>query len=412
MFKRTAFITTALALTIALAVTIAASTDSLTKPSSVIVHEWGTFTTVAGPNGDAIDWLPLSGPVDLPCFVLHFERDNKQVIYKSMSAAAVPLSYEDARKQLIGRVRMETPVLYFYTSTAQDLRVKVDFPHGIISEWYPGAAVEPTVIRKNTLTPANNPNASITWENVHLLPGAKEDFASGSEASHYYAARATDASPIRVNGFDEKFLFYRGIGDFPAPLNVTVTDNGQIRLRHLAGKPGVILFESRGGKMGYRLVDTTKNEAVLEPLALTGDFASLRKDLESVLVSQGLYAKEAAAMVETWRDSWFTEGTRVFYIVPPAMIDQILPLSISPKPESTARVFVGRIEVFTPATIDAVEKAVEAIDWQTLRLYGRYLGPISERILAKPGKPGRGPITGVLASALREYLDNLSKCAN
>ena len=33
------------------------------------VHEWGTFTSVAGENGQAVDWLPLSGPSDLPCFV-------------------------------------------------------------------------------------------------------------------------------------------------------------------------------------------------------------------------------------------------------------------------------------------------------------------------------------------------------
>ena len=38
--------------------------------SGLTVHEWGTFTTVAGKGGRAIDWLPLSGPVDLPCFVV------------------------------------------------------------------------------------------------------------------------------------------------------------------------------------------------------------------------------------------------------------------------------------------------------------------------------------------------------
>ena len=35
-------------------------------------------------------------------------------------------------------------------------------------------------------------------------------------------------------------------------------------------------------------------------------------------------------MIETWRDSWFEEGLRVFYIVPRARVDFDLPLSISP----------------------------------------------------------------------------------
>jgi hypothetical protein len=34
------------------------------------------------------------------------------------------------------------------------------------------------------------------------------------------------------------------------------------------------------------------------------------------LVEFGLYRKEAEPMVETWRDSWFEEGIRLFYIVP------------------------------------------------------------------------------------------------
>src|SRR4029077_1738179 len=102
MFKRMALITAVLALTIALGITIAASSNDL-KSTNVTVHEWGTFTTVAGPKGDAIDWLPLSGHVDLPCFVLHFDRTNNEGILKSLSPAAVPLSYTDARSSLIGR---------------------------------------------------------------------------------------------------------------------------------------------------------------------------------------------------------------------------------------------------------------------------------------------------------------------
>jgi len=38
-------------------------------PGPLIVHEWGTFTSIAGADGTAVEWLPLAGPADLPCFV-------------------------------------------------------------------------------------------------------------------------------------------------------------------------------------------------------------------------------------------------------------------------------------------------------------------------------------------------------
>src|SRR5262249_42063474 len=93
------------------------SRDSLT------VHEWGTFTSVADANGNPVPWAPLFGPPDLPCFVA---RDSE--VYKGF---------------LSGLVRMETPVLYFYSPQAQTLSVHVGFPQGRITEWYPKADVKP-----------------------------------------------------------------------------------------------------------------------------------------------------------------------------------------------------------------------------------------------------------------------------
>ena len=33
------------------------------------MHEWGTFTSVAGEDGAALQWRPLEGQSDLPSFV-------------------------------------------------------------------------------------------------------------------------------------------------------------------------------------------------------------------------------------------------------------------------------------------------------------------------------------------------------
>src|SRR5262245_65977662 len=37
--------------------------------TGLTVHEWGTFTAVAGEDGRPVQWMALSGPSDLPCFV-------------------------------------------------------------------------------------------------------------------------------------------------------------------------------------------------------------------------------------------------------------------------------------------------------------------------------------------------------
>jgi hypothetical protein len=70
------------------------------------------------------------------------------------------------------------------------------------------------------------------------------------------------------------------------------------------------------------------------------------------LVGDGLNPDEAAAMIQTWADSWFDEdGVRVLYLVPRAFTDSVLPLTLTPTPRALARVFVGRAEVL-PAEIE------------------------------------------------------------
>jgi hypothetical protein len=116
------------------------------------------------------------------------------------------------------------------------------------------------------------------------------------------------------------------------------------------------------------------------PPVLTGSVDSLYGELEEILVEQGLYRDEAHAMIETWRDSWFEEGSRLIYIVPHGFIDNVLPLTIDPAPGQIARVFVGRFEIITPATALAVKTALAHNDEATLKKYGRFLEPILQTV--------------------------------
>lgn len=149
----------------------------------ITVHEWGTFTSVAGQDGKAIEWRTYRGHDDLPCFV-----DSWGVKGNSP-----------------GSVRMETPVLYFYSPRNSTANVKVQFPKGTITEWYP---------RK-----WGNSMNSVEWRDIQITPDADPDFPSEGRSSHYYAARETDAAPLLVGSQKEKFLFYRGSGTFPLPIS-------------------------------------------------------------------------------------------------------------------------------------------------------------------------------------------------
>ena len=97
----------------------------------LVVHEWGTFTSIAGEKGVSVEWRPLAGKSDLPSFV-YTSRD-------ATSGRGFRSGKPCLKCSLEALIRMETPVLYFYTDRETSLSVRVDFPTGQITEWYPRA---------------------------------------------------------------------------------------------------------------------------------------------------------------------------------------------------------------------------------------------------------------------------------
>jgi hypothetical protein len=365
-------------------VAMAAPSRGRSSPDKLIAHEWGTFTTVAGEDGRAIEWLPLNGPTDLPCFVEHYKNSNNLKILPTEDVRLI--DYETARSRLWGKVRMETPVLYLYGPKEMRVGVKVRFPRGLLSEWYPHAnssslGVTPTVLHHPQF------ETFLEWPSIALGTPANEKLPIEPGKSHYYAARATEANSLRVGSQNEKFLFYRGVANFDVPLTVRANKDGGVEVTNLGAEPipNVVLFERRGSTFGYRVGGSLGRSMTLAAPQQNASLDALRADLEKMLIGAGLYPREAAAMLETWRDSWFEDGTRVFYIIPPRTVDAILPLTVNPAPASIARVFVGRMEVLTQNVQQTVETAITRNDATTLERYARFLGPISDRILAKPG---------------------------
>lgn len=397
--------------------TKAKSSTPVRKEQKLVAHEWGTFTSIAGQDGVAIEWQPLNGASDLPKFVYSLTSENvEQGIRRSpkrTGTSAQPQTKPETNqrtqtettrpvtgKRMPSTVRMETPVIYFYTDVQMDVSVKVDFPKGRVTEWYPRART----VNKRTerINEANNTvaNGDIDWGKFTLMPYAAPFYLREPEESHYYPARETDAVPISVYGEDnfiesEKFLFYRGIGNFDLPLTVKLNGDNVI-LGNRGGEPisNLILFENRGGKIGFKTVGAVSKETVYVTRPdLNQSLDELLTSLESLLTSQGLYEREAKAMIKTWRDSWFEEGLRVFYILPRKMTDAILPLTIEPAPQELVRVLVGRAEVITPEMEQEVKtqvgflrspsRQVREQALSNLRKYGRFYEPILKSILQK-----------------------------
>lgn len=295
----------------------------------LVVHEWGTFSTFSGSDGKNLKFNPYDN--DLPDFVHGYLGRNSK---------AGPLG---------GTISLETPVIYFYTDQPLTASVRVDFPKGTITEWYPHAG---------------RTDKRLTWDGIKVVPGDRTQLPEEKKASRYYAARETDAAPLQVTFKEEhrtiaeqdKFLFYRGVGSFDMPLSVRATADGKFSVGWTGRAPecDLILVRVQAGQVRFqpfRLEQRSQGAAQAEVQLPAADSTAdkLGETVVKLLMDRGLLEKEARAMVKTWRAAWFgEEGTRVLYLLPDDMTTELLPLRIEPKPTSLVRVLVGRHDVLTP----------------------------------------------------------------
>ncbi len=338
---------------------------------SVVVHEWGTFTSVAGEDGRPVAWRALAQTWELPSFVY---RDEDTTL---PSSSSVPARLKAA---LRGLVRLETPVAYVYAPEPTRLSFRVDFPDGRLTEWYPAAALRP---------------GRLTWTDVEVLPGSPTALPTDGSESHYYAARVPAAAPLRVHSEvgeeTESFLFYRGVGQWELPLLATLAGERVELTALVPSLRSVLLFEARDGRAAWRAVDLAKRSARTQR-PRSGDVEGARSALLTLLVENGLFADEAEAMLRTWDDSWFEEGLRAFFVVPASVVDEVLPLRIRPAPAELRRVFIGRLEVLTPERIVWAEERLAAVapgtpSEEALRALGRFGEPLLLRIQEASADP-------------------------
>src|SRR5438876_392175 len=140
------------------AVVLALAALTSSAPGVLIVHEWGTFVSMEGSDGLALDGLHHD-EADLPRFVHSRPRD--QLRLRATTS------------------KLETPVLYFYPqgpSPAKYVNVRVDFPEGILTQWYPQAALSsPWLLHGDAPPPLKG--GYLQWFSLILKPGGQTNSA-------------------------------------------------------------------------------------------------------------------------------------------------------------------------------------------------------------------------------------------
>jgi hypothetical protein len=355
-------------------------------PSDMVVHEWGTFLAMNGSDGVSLDGMYHEEHA-LPSFVHARSRDQLRL------------------RSVI--VKGETPVIYFYAKRPEQVRVQVGFPTGLWTQWYPQAdLVGPALAQVGS--PPRLRNGHISW-NVTVVPpeSGRAGLPPADEDALWNYARDVDASYVSAVDSTrgdkpkewERFIFYRGLGDAPLPVEVGVDGDAigitsSIDLRHL------YVLRVEGGRAAYSYVPALASGGGGARIALSmnasrplGQFVDeIAADLAGRLVESGLYAKEARAMVNTWRTSYFkTDGVRVLFVLPGSWTNTYIPLEMTPAPAELVRVMVGRVEVLTKDRERRAEAAVRDLAspdaatreraFATLRDEGRYVEPIVRRTL-------------------------------
>jgi hypothetical protein len=386
----------------------------------LIVHEWGTFTSFSGSDGVNLEFRPLVTN-DLPRFIMRPSNQPGEI-------GRVFL-----KDQFYARQRMETPVTYFYTDAPRTVNVRVDFPKGMLTEWYP--VVKNFVTDKKALSAPVKGYSYLDWGTVRLTPSkqfadirVKSPKGQPVPASlppvdakdHYGRARETDSAIVETidkehGSHFEKFLFYRGLGNFELPIRLSALGNDRFEIANAGNEASgaLLLMRTENGLVRFTRIDPVSPHSTVE-VTLPETESTVDQLTEATvreLTAAGLYEKESLAMVNTWRTSWFGEnGTRLLYLVPQSQTDKLLPLKVEPAPDEQLRVLVGRLETITPEDSQQLVRKLVGTDknlppeqWvkEEVKSLGRFAEPAIKFAISQTKDPSARERLKVVLSSVR-----------
>lgn len=336
----------------------------------LVVHEWGTFTSLQDETGRNLAGIN-SDDEPVPPFV-HRLAPNVGLAPTDRNAMRLAKGLPIRLPNVT--MRLETPVLYFYPPADRPemhVDVRVQFRGGWLSEFYPQAEYKAPGFKLTAPVAGRiSPDESgeLLWRNLHL--GAKVPLVE-TNAPVWLAPRAVQAATVTggpKGDETEKYVFYRGVGNVQPPVRVTCDATRQALLitdgRPDAYRHGWLVSIRSDGALAF--LDAPAGQPL--PAEFPGaayapeNMAKLRRSMETSLVRNGLYPDEAAAMLETWQAAYFkSPGLRFFYLCPRAETDALLPLELS-EPAALTRVMIGRIELVTPEQRTLLRQLRRAIE--------------------------------------------------
>lgn len=378
----------------------------------LVVHEWGTFTSLQGSDGVVLEGL-------------HHEEEALPEFVHDLGRLAEVGEGNAGLKFPASRVtqKMETPVLYFHTDVPRRVKVSVTFADGLMTQFYPlPELVAPRLAEVERLVAAAPVDlAKIDWSciewDVDVIPAGPEvdGIPEVAPEDPWAEARRVHSAFVRTRpdpaagrpAEAEHYLFYRGLGRFALPLRAVSDEDGTVL--HNEGEhviPFAVAVEvTADGRGRFRPLGALPaggaTATTLDGVRWRdgrGLVGGLHVALQTALLEQGLHDDEARAMVATWSRQWFlSPGRRVLWVVPRPLVDRNLRLRIEPEPTELVRVLVGRLEVLTPGVEERVERALigrRAEDpaerrraEATLVALDRFLEPHVRRAFARSDSP-------------------------
>ncbi len=349
----------------------AAAPVVLAEDPQLVVHEWGTFTTLQDPHGRQLGAIN-EDTESLPQFV-------KNLIPSERGIKGFPVHQHVT-------MRLETPVVYFHLppgAPPMKLDYSASFKGGFLTQYYPDAEHNYSH-EQYTGFGTKEVTGKLTWKNITI---GKPQPGPTTDSKIWLAPRNVNAADVTTEkGEAERYLFYRGVGHLQSPVRVQTSETGLKIFQNEIGAsyapidqltPDKFWFVEIDDKntLQYYTIEAKKFEPDKpiatfsapsfphrEMLQSTTDLRKvLRSELKSELIKQGLFEDEADSMLNTWEESYFkSTGQRVLFVVPKKWVDFYLPVNVS-VPAKIERVMIGRIDLVTESQIAEARAYLEKV---------------------------------------------------
>ncbi len=349
--------TIALIALVTLVGTIAAGEPNTPAAKGLAVHEWGVFR--------------VSEDSDFANAALRAEWDElPEFAYGHIKGRTVPQHW--------GAVEIRfRPIIFFHAEALVRVRVKVDFPGGMAGVWFP--ATEKPAVYANQKQP--KVGDSLEWNlAVKQCPNdwrprtpAPREVADIHWVSRIRKVKSDEIfalfSPNNADVERERFIFYDGL--FPQGKWMAIkVEKEYVSLTNRVKHPllDVTVVDRRGDKVRVgRIAKMDAGETVkavpFEEFEPAGFSSRAADTLVKQLTAAGLFEDEAKSLADTWQRTMFeTPGLHLFYRLPPSEYDARMPLTVTPKPESTVRVGLIFHSHLEPDFADRVLELVKQLD--------------------------------------------------